>query len=80
MFNELQAYPLPAQVVGVGYVEVTDRVLRLSQFTDTDAFTNLEALIVQLGPKECLLPNGEGNSKLAKVSFNRTLLFILYIL
>uniref|UniRef100_A0A2P2I8C1 DNA mismatch repair protein MSH2 n=2 Tax=Hirondellea gigas TaxID=1518452 RepID=A0A2P2I8C1_9CRUS len=54
------------KVVGVGFVDVASHVIRVCQFLDTDTFTNLEALIVQLGPKECLLPNGEAKTKLAK--------------
>lgn len=47
------------QVVGVGYVDVGGRVLRVSQFQDSGSFTNLAALLVQLGPRECLLPAGD---------------------
>ncbi|KAF2367932.1 DNA mismatch repair protein MutS C-terminal [Trinorchestia longiramus] len=56
----------PNKTVGVGYVDVTARVLRVSQFTDTENFSNLEALIVQLGPKECLLPSGEAKARHGK--------------
>lgn len=42
--------------VGLGYVDLTNRVLGLSEFIDDNHFTNLESALVALGCKECLLP------------------------
>ncbi|KAK8734550.1 hypothetical protein OTU49_005875 [Cherax quadricarinatus] len=47
------------RVVGVGYVDVTGRLMTVSEFNDNDTFSNLEALVVQLGPRECLIPMGD---------------------
>ncbi|XP_068207962.1 DNA mismatch repair protein Msh2-like [Palaemon carinicauda] len=47
------------RIVGAGYVDAAGRVMTLSEFTDNDSFSNLEALIVQLGPKECLIAQGD---------------------
>nr|CAG4650000.1 EOG090X02H9 [Sida crystallina] len=37
--------------VGCCYVDVNDRKFLVCQFTETDSFSNLQSLIVQLGPK-----------------------------
>ncbi|KAG7172893.1 DNA mismatch repair protein Msh2-like, partial [Homarus americanus] len=47
------------RVVGVGFVDVTSRLMTVSEFSDNDTFSNLEALVVQLGPRECLVPMGD---------------------
>jgi DNA mismatch repair protein MSH2 len=43
------------RVVGVAYADATLRKLGVSQFPDTDQFTNLESFILQVGAKECLV-------------------------
>ncbi|KAK3870845.1 hypothetical protein Pcinc_023957, partial [Petrolisthes cinctipes] len=55
------------RVVGVGYVDVGGRVVRVCQFGDGGSFTNLAALLVQLGPRECLLPTGDLGPDAAKL-------------
>ncbi|CAL4080919.1 unnamed protein product, partial [Meganyctiphanes norvegica] len=47
------------RVVGVGYVDVTGRLLTVSEFSDNETFSNLEALLVQLGPQECIIVSGD---------------------
>lgn len=42
--------------VGLGYVDLTKRVLGLAEFLDDSHFTNVESALVALGCKECLLP------------------------
>ncbi|XP_034669005.1 DNA mismatch repair protein spellchecker 1 [Drosophila subobscura] len=46
--------------VGVASVEQNDCQFQLLEFLDDDFFTELEATVVLLGPKECLLPSVEG--------------------
>lgn len=48
--------------VGLGYVDLTKRILGLSEFLDDSHFTNLESALVALGCKECLLPVETGKS------------------
>lgn len=71
------------QVVGVGYVDVGGRVLRVSQFQDSGSFTSVAALLVQLGPRECLLPAGDlgpDAARLKQVSKEYVLIYnILHI-
>lgn len=46
--------------VGVVSVDCNERVISIIEFVDDDFFSELEALIVLLGPKECVLPSGDG--------------------
>lgn len=46
-------------------METADRKFCVCEFPDDEHFTNLEALIVQLGPKECLIPHGDGSPEQA---------------
>lgn len=45
--------------VGVAVVDPILRTFTVCQFADTDQFSNLESVLVQLGPKECLIATGE---------------------
>ncbi|XP_011169227.2 DNA mismatch repair protein Msh2 isoform X2 [Solenopsis invicta] len=50
-----------SRVVGLSYVDVVSTLISVTEFQDNESFSNLEALIVTLAPKECLLIQGEGS-------------------
>jgi DNA mismatch repair protein MSH2 len=44
------------RTIGIAYVDVTSRRLGATQFDDDDQLCALERVLVQLGAKECVLP------------------------
>ncbi|CAB3978860.1 DNA mismatch repair Msh2-like [Paramuricea clavata] len=53
----------PAQkIVGAAYVDVAERKIAVCEIADNDHFSNVEALLVQLGPKECIIQANDQSS------------------
>lgn len=46
--------------MGVASVNITECKLEVCEFTDNDCYSDLESILAQISPRECLLP--EGNS------------------
>lgn len=49
-------YDSKTKKVGVALIDMVEHVFSLAEFSDDEHFTNLEAVIVQFGPKECIIP------------------------
>ncbi|KAI8058111.1 muts domain V-domain-containing protein [Syncephalis plumigaleata] len=49
--------------VGVCFVDTTQRTLGVCEWIDNILFTNVEALVIQLGVKECVLPKTEAGKQ-----------------
>lgn len=70
--NEMQDSPVIVAIspnfrengctVGLGYVDLTRRVIGLAEFLDDSHFTNVESTLVALGCKECVLPSDSAKS------------------
>ncbi|KAK9669035.1 hypothetical protein RND81_13G104100 [Saponaria officinalis] len=48
--------------VGLSYVDLTKRVIGLTEFLDDSHFTNVESTLIALGCRECLLPTDTAKS------------------
>ncbi|KAG4080064.1 hypothetical protein HA402_014504 [Bradysia odoriphaga] len=57
--------------VGVASVDANERLISIIEFIDDDFFSELEAIIVLLGPKECVLPTADGEFKTIKKLLDR---------
>ncbi|CAO1618672.1 unnamed protein product [Sympodiomycopsis kandeliae] len=53
--------------VGAAFADATNRTLGVAQFADTDLFSNVESLLIQLGVKECLLPSDKNDPDLQRL-------------
>ncbi|KAL2130584.1 hypothetical protein VTI74DRAFT_6211 [Chaetomium olivicolor] len=52
---KISAKASEARVVGVCFADASVRELGVSEFLDNDLYSNFEALLIQLGVKECLI-------------------------
>ncbi|KAK3290625.1 DNA mismatch repair protein msh-2 [Chaetomium fimeti] len=68
---KISAKASEARAVGVCFADASVRELGVSEFLDNDSYSNFEALLIQLGVKECLInmekADKEKDPELAKV-------------
>ncbi|CAG9859536.1 unnamed protein product [Phyllotreta striolata] len=50
---------LQNKLLAVGCVNITEAKFEVCEITDNDSFSELESIVAQIGPKECLVPAGE---------------------
>lgn len=62
---------LQEKKIGVVSIDANERVISVIEFVDDDFFSELEALIVLLGPKECVLPSDDGEFQKIKKLLER---------
>ncbi|XP_056014068.1 DNA mismatch repair protein Msh2-like isoform X2 [Ostrea edulis] len=60
------------KVIGIGFADVMMRKLLVAEFVDNDQFSNLEALIIQMGAKECVVGASEIQSGKLKQVLERS--------
>ncbi|KRT83688.1 hypothetical protein AMK59_3883 [Oryctes borbonicus] len=53
------------KMLAVATVNTTDFKFSLSEFADNEFYTELEAYVAQINPKECLIPSGESPDLIA---------------
>lgn len=51
-------YLFNLQTLAIGCVNTTESFFHVAEINDNEFFTELEGLIAQVGPKECILPSG----------------------
>ncbi|XP_055591799.1 DNA mismatch repair protein spellchecker 1 isoform X2 [Uranotaenia lowii] len=59
------------KVIGIACIETNERLFSVSEFVDDCFFSELEALIVILGPKECIIPAGDAEYDRVKILLER---------
>ncbi|KAL0080459.1 muts domain V-domain-containing protein [Phycomyces blakesleeanus] len=57
------------KVVGVAFADVSVKEIGVSEFLDTDLYSNFESFIIQLGVSECIIPvqDGEKDGEIQRI-------------
>lgn len=63
--------------MGVGFVEPNSRQMQLVQFADSESFSGLECVLLQLAPRELLVPAGVEENDLNNIKAVITFFLIL---
>lgn len=60
---KISAKASEARTVGVCFADASVRELGVSEFLDNDLYSNFEALLIQLGVKECIITQDKGEKE-----------------
>lgn len=56
------------KMIGIACIENNERTFSVSEFMDNDFYSELEAMVVLLGPKECILPASDAEVNMFMVN------------
>ncbi|KAK0086849.1 hypothetical protein PV325_002411 [Microctonus aethiopoides] len=56
-----------SKIVGLSCIDQISSIIYVSQFVDDESFSNLQALIITIAPKECLLSQNENSIEFQKM-------------
>lgn len=59
------------KMIGIACIENNERTFSVSEFMDNDFYSELEAMVVLLGPKECVLPSSDAEYERIKTLMER---------
>lgn len=69
-------------MIGIACIENNERTFSVSEFMDNDFYSELEAMVVLLGPKECILPASDAEVNMFMVNksnfFTNIYMFLQY--
>jgi DNA mismatch repair protein MSH2 len=62
--------------LGIACIDTQENQLSVTEFVDNDFYNELEAILVLLGPRECLIPSAEGEYRRIKEVLERNQILV----
>lgn len=57
------------KMIGVATIETSERLMSIAQFQDQESLTEFEGFLVQVGPKEIIIPDSAEYKNIEQVMF-----------